>query len=225
MTATVSQPLSIVVLISGRGSNLLAIMDAVEAGELPVRIEAVISNVADAPGLKSARRAGIPTRVLAHAGFDSREAYDAALMAVIDEYHPGLVVLAGFMRILTSALVAHYAGRLINIHPSLLPAFRGLNTHARALAQGVREHGASVHFVTEELDAGAVILQARVAVRADDDARRLAARVLEQEHRIYPEVIRWFAAGRLRLAGDTVYLDGKALQQPVLFSSSQALSA
>lgn len=200
--------LAVVVLISGRGSNLQSIIDQAAAGALPVEIRAVVSNVAGAPGLERAQRAGIATRVLESRGYRNRADYDRALMQLIDGYAPGLVILAGFMRILGDDFVRHYAGRLINVHPSLLPAFRGLDTHARALAAGASEHGASVHFVTADLDGGPVIVQARVPVRADDTPATLAARVLEQEHRIYPLAIRWFAQGRLRIDGARVLLDG-----------------
>jgi phosphoribosylglycinamide formyltransferase-1 len=208
--------LALVVLISGSGSNLQAIIDRA-ARDLPVEIRAVISNVPDALGLERARRAGVEARVLDHRGFASREAYDAALGALIDEFDPGLVVLAGFMRILTPGLVARYRGRMLNIHPSLLPKFRGLHTHERALAAGETEHGASVHFVTEELDGGPLVLQARVAIKRGDDSASLAARVLEREHQIYPQVIRWLAEGRLRLDGALPVLDGKALAKPVIW--------
>jgi len=203
-----AEPLPLVVLISGRGSNLQAILDAIAAGELPARVAAVISDQPGAAGLARARRAGVPAEVVAERGHGSRADYDRALMARIDRYRPGLVVLAGFMRILGPEFVRHYRHRLMNIHPSLLPAFRGLNTHARALAAGVREHGASVHFVTEDLDAGPVICQARVPVLPGDDADTLAARVLAQEHRLYPRAIRWFAEGRLSVEGGRVLLDG-----------------
>ncbi len=207
--------LPIVVLISGRGSNLQAIIDAIERGELPAEIRAVISNRPHAPGLERARRAGIPTEVLDHTRFPSREAYDRALMELIDRYRPALVVLAGFMRILTPAFVKHYRGRLINIHPSLLPAFPGLDTHARALEAGAERHGVSVHFVTEEVDGGPVIAQAEVPVLPDDTPEKLAARVLEREHVLYPLVIRWFAEGRLRLEDHRIIFDGRPLTAPI----------
>lgn len=207
--------LPIVILISGRGSNMQAILQRAARGELAVDIRAVISNKADASGLDSARAAGIHTEVLDHRNFSGREQYDSALQKLIDQYQPALVVLAGFMRILTPAFVRHYQGRLINIHPSLLPALRGLNTHQRALDAGATEHGASVHFVTEELDGGPVIVQARVPVRPDDTAASLAARVLEVEHRLYPTALDWFAAGRLRYREGGAWLDGQALTQPV----------
>jgi phosphoribosylglycinamide formyltransferase-1 len=213
-------PLPVVVLISGGGSNLQALIDGAADGYLPIDIRAVISNEADAFGLERARRADIPTEVLSHRDFPNREGYDSALAALIDRFAPGLVVLAGFMRILTPGFVARYCGRLLNIHPSLLPRHRGLHTHRRVLEAGELEHGASVHFVTEELDGGPVILQARVAVQADDDADALAARVLRQEHRIYPQVVRWFAEGRLRMSpSGGVVLDSGVLALPVTWTS------
>ena len=201
--------LPLVVLISGRGSNLQSIIDGAADGSLPVTIAAVVSNEAEAYGLERARRAGIVTRVICHRDFESRQQFDAELIRTIDEFNPGLVVLAGFMRILTPAFVHHYQGRLMNIHPSLLPKFPGIDTHQRAIDAGVKEHGASVHFVTPELDGGPVILQAGVPVKEGDDADTLAARVLEQGHRIYPQAIKWFAEGRLELKGGRVMLDGK----------------
>lgn len=188
--------LPIVVLISGSGSNLQSIIDASQQ-DLPVEIRAVISNKADAYGLTRAKLAGIPTAVLDHKGYPDRDSYDAALRDLIDGYAPELVVLAGFMRILSDDFVRHYEGRMMNIHPSLLPKYRGLNTHARAIEAGDREAGCTVHFVTPELDAGPAILQARVPIEEGDTAESLAARVLEQEHRIYPEAIRKFAEGEL----------------------------
>lgn len=200
--------LVLVVLISGRGSNLQAL---IEAADPLVEIAAVISNRPEAPGLNYARQADITTEVLDHKQFATRQAFDTALQHCIDHYHPDLIALAGFMRILTPAFVAHYRGRLINIHPSLLPAFQGLHTHERALKSGIKEHGVSVHFVTAELDAGPVIQQARVAVKADDDVATLAARVLVEEHRLYPQVIHWFAAGRVQLYENKALLDGKPI--------------
>lgn len=188
-----------VILISGTGRNLLAIIHAVQTGGLPIDLRAVISNRAKALGLEHARNAGIPAHVLDHRAFPSRTAFDEALCRLIDGFDPDLVVLAGFMRLLSPDFVAHYRGRLLNIHPSLLPAFPGLNTHRRALEAGVMEHGASVHFVTEAVDSGPVILQARVPVLPDDTPEILAARVMEQEQRIYPQAIRAFAEGRVRL--------------------------
>lgn len=189
--------LPIVVLISGSGSNLQSIIDASQH-DLPVEIRAVISNRADAFGLTRAREAGIDTAVLDHRDYPDRESYDAALRELIDRYEPGLLVLAGFMRILSDDFVRHYEGRMMNIHPSLLPKYRGLNTHARAIEAGDKEAGCTVHFVTPELDAGPPIIQARVPILDGDTPQTLAARVLEQEHRIYPEAIRLFAERHLR---------------------------
>lgn len=188
--------LPIVVLISGGGSNLQSIIDAA-ADDLPVEIRAVISNRPDAYGLTRAREAGIDTAVLKHANFADRESYDQALQELIDSYSPELVVLAGFMRILSDDFVRHYEGRMLNIHPSLLPKYRGLHTHARALEAGDKVAGCTVHYVTAELDAGPIIMQARVPVLDDDTPETLAARVLEQEHKIYPQAIRQFAEQKL----------------------------
>ena len=212
---TASARLAVVVLISGSGSNLQALIDGVQA-DLPIRIRAVISNEPNAFGLERARRAGIETRVLSHRDYRSREDYDADLATLIAEFEPGLVVLAGFMRILTPAFVARFRGRMFNIHPSLLPKFRGLHTHQRALNAGETVHGASVHFVTEELDGGPVVLQARVAVEPEDDPDSLATRVLSREHRIYPLAVRWFAQGRLRLDDEgKPRLDDQLLVKPL----------
>ena len=202
---------NVVVLLSGSGSNLQALIDSASAGDSPVRIRAVVSNRADAYGLQRAKAAGIDTAVLEHAGFAGREAFDAALMALIDGFSPDLVVLAGFMRILSGGFVRHYQGRLLNIHPSLLPKYKGLHTHQRALEAGDSEHGCSVHFVTEELDGGPLVVQAVVPVATDDTAQTLAQRVHLQEHQIYPLAVRWFAEGRLRLADQGALLDGEPL--------------
>jgi len=216
----VHAPLKLVVLISGRGSNLKAILEAIDRGELPAVVSAVISDRVDAVGLECARVRAIDTLALDAADYPDRKAFDKALQGLVDLFHPGLVVLAGFMRLLTDDLVNHHSGRMVNIHPSLLPAFKGLNTHARALAafrEGtVKEHGASVHFVTTELDGGPVIIQARVPIKPDDTPETLAARVLKREHQIYPLAIRWFAEGRLRLQGNRVWLDEQALDEPVI---------
>ena len=198
---------SLVILISGRGSNMASLLAAVDAGELPVRCVGVLANRPDAEGLATAVARGVPTCVVDHRRFAEREAFDTALAAAIDRFMPDLVVLAGFMRILGDAFVRRYAGRLINIHPSLLPAFPGLHTHRRALAEGVRIHGCTVHFVTPALDHGPVIVQAAVPVLDADDEATLAARVLAQEHRVYPLALRWFAEGRLRLCDGRVMLD------------------
>ncbi|CAD5108680.1 phosphoribosylglycinamide formyltransferase [Zestomonas carbonaria] len=206
-----SAPCNVVVLISGSGSNLQALIDDLRAGDTPARIQAVISNRADAYGLERARAAGIPAEVLDHKAFDGREAFDAALIERIDGYRPDLVVLAGFMRILTPTFVRHYQGRLLNIHPSLLPRYKGLHTHQRALEAGDAEHGCSVHFVTEELDGGPLVVQAVIPVQADDTPESLAKRVHVQEHRIYPLAVRWFAARRLQLGERGAMLDGQPL--------------
>ncbi len=202
------EPIGIVILISGRGSNMQAIVEQAQKGLVPVEVRAVISNNPHAAGLQWAAEAGIPAEAISHRDFADRAAFDRALMEVVDRYRPDLVVLAGFMRILGGELVNHYRGRLINIHPALLPDFPGLDTHARALAAGHRRHGATVHFVTDEVDAGPIIVQAAVEVQPGDDADTLAARVLEQEHRIYPLAIRWFAEGRLSVRDGEVLLDG-----------------
>jgi phosphoribosylglycinamide formyltransferase-1 len=202
---------SIVVLISGSGSNLQAIIDACAAGFIAGRIRAVISNKAGVYGLERAAEADIPAIVMDHKSFVDRQSYDAALQQTIDSYQPDLVVLAGFMRILTADFVGHYQGRLLNIHPSLLPKYQGLNTHQRALDAGDSQHGCSVHFVTAELDGGPVVLQAKVPIFAGDEAAQIAERVHEQEHRIYPLVVRWFCQGRLQQQADKALLDGQIL--------------
>jgi len=204
--------MSVVVLISGRGSNMQALLDA----GLPV--SAVISNRAAAQGLEIASARGIATRVVEHEAFASREAFDDALAEAIDGFRSRLVALAGFMRILTSGFVARYAGRLMNIHPSLLPAFPGLDTHARALAAGVKLHGCTVHFVTADLDHGPVVVQAAVPVLSDDSEATLASRVLQAEHQIYPAAVRWFLAGRLRVEGQRVIARDLDKPDGVLFS-------
>jgi phosphoribosylglycinamide formyltransferase-1 len=196
----------IVALVSGRGSNLQALL---EAG-LPV--SGVISNRAEAKGLAVAAARGIATRVVDHRQFASREAFDAALAEQIDALRPRLVVLAGFMRVLTRSFVTRYEGRLLNVHPSLLPAFPGLDTHARALAEGVKLHGCTVHFVTAELDHGPIVIQAAVPVRQDDTAETLAARVLRQEHAIYPRAARWFLDGKLVIESGVVRVKGNDAQ-------------
>lgn len=186
---------NIVILISGRGSNMQTIVQKCKEENWNARISVVISNRADAAGLQFAKEQGIPTAVVSHKGYPNRESYDVALMAAIDGYQPDVVVLAGFMRILTAGFVEHYMGRLLNIHPSLLPNFRGLHTHQQAIDAGVRVHGATVHFVTPELDGGPIIAQAVVPVLPGDDEDSLADRVLEQEHRIYPRVVKWAVDG------------------------------
>lgn len=195
--------MSVVVLISGRGSNLRAILDA------GIPVSAVLSNRADAAGLQAAQRHGVATAVVDHRRFASREAFEAALAAEIDRHAPRLVALAGFMRVLTPGFVARFAGRLMNIHPSLLPEFPGLDTHARALAAGARRHGCTVHFVTEQLDHGPVIAQAAVPVLPGDTPETLAARVLAEEHVLYPRAIRWFLEGQLVLEDGKVRVKGE----------------
>jgi phosphoribosylglycinamide formyltransferase-1 len=194
-----------VILISGRGSNMESLLDA----GLPARCAAVISNRPEAGGLAAAAARGVATTVIDHRGFASREAFDAALAAEIERHAPELVLLAGFMRILTDDFVRRFEGRLLNIHPSLLPAFPGVRTHAQALAGGVRLHGCSVHFVTPALDGGPIVAQAAVPVLAGDDEASLGQRVLAEEHRLYPRVARWFLDGRLRLVGERVELAGE----------------
>lgn len=202
---------SIVILISGRGSNMRAIVQRCTAEGWAARVAAVVSNRADAAGLAFAAEHGIATAVVDHRAFASREAFDGALAAAIDGWRPDLVVLAGFMRILGAAFVARYEGRLLNIHPSLLPAFPGLHTHERALAAGCKLSGATVHYVTTELDHGPIVVQSVVSVRDNDDAHSLADRVLETEHVIYPLAVRWAVEGRLRIDDGIVrQIDGES---------------
>jgi phosphoribosylglycinamide formyltransferase-1 len=189
---------NIVILISGRGSNMEALLRA----KLPCRIAAVISNKADAQGLEIARAHGVDTAVVSHRDYADREAFDAALAQEIDRYQPDFIILAGFMRILTDGFVHRYTGRMINIHPSLLPAYTGVDTHARALQDGVKIHGCSVHFVTPALDGGPIIIQAAVPVLYDDTPQALSARVLHEEHRIFPQAVRWLCRDQARLEAD-----------------------
>ena len=205
-----SKPYNIVVLISGSGSNLQAIIDNL-AHHPRARICAVVSNRADAYGLVRAAQAGIPQHVLNHQDFPDRLAFDQALIQVIDQHQPDLVVLAGFMRILTPEFTRHYAQRLLNIHPSLLPKHKGLNTHQRAIDAGDQEHGCSVHFVTEELDGGPVVIQAALPIEENETAQQLADKVHALEHQIYPLAVRWFAEERLRLSEQGALLDGQPL--------------
>jgi len=211
-------PLRIVVVISGGGSNLQSIIDHCANGAIDAEVAAVISNSPGAYGLHRAEKAGIPGHTLDHRQFNSRDAFDAALRELIDRYDPDLLVQAGFMRIFTEKFVDHYAGRLLNVHPSLLPELPGLNTHQRALDSGHQHHGASIHFVTAELDSGPLVLQAEVDIEPDDTAESLAARVLLVEHRIYPRAIGWFAAGRLRSDGQTAWLDDEPIRDPLALS-------
>ena len=202
---------TIVVLISGSGSNLQALIDACSNGKINGHIAAVISNRPDVKGLERAANAGIEAITLDHKAFDGREAFDAALAECIDQFQPDLVVLAGFMRILTPSFTQHYLGKMLNIHPSLLPKYPGLHTHQRALEAGDKEHGVTVHFVTAELDGGPAVVQAKVPVIDGDDANSLAARVLEQEHIIYPQAVSWFVDDRLQLEGNRALLDGEII--------------
>lgn len=204
-------PLRVVVLISGSGSNLQALIDGWQQQQLPIELAAVISNRPGVRGLERAERAGIPTVVLDHTQFSDRLDFDTALMEVIDSYQAGLVILAGFMRILTAEFTHHYLGRMLNIHPSLLPKYQGLHTHQRALDAGDTEHGVTVHFVTAELDGGPAAIQARVPVNPGDDAATLAQRVQQQEHIIYPLAVKWFAEGRLRMSEGRAVLDNEPL--------------
>jgi len=211
---TAADTLPVVVLISGNGSNLQTLIDGQQQGWLPIQITAVVSNRADAHGIERARRAGITAEVLSHRDYTDRERYDADLRDRVAHHNPGLVVLAGFMRILTPVFVRAFEGRLINIHPSLLPQFRGLDTHRRALEAGVTEHGCSVHYVTPELDAGPLILKAPVAVHDDDTEASLGQRVQRAEHQAYPQAVKWIAEGRVRWQDGEVLFDGRPNTQP-----------
>ncbi|QUM75418.1 phosphoribosylglycinamide formyltransferase [Moritella sp. 24] len=208
-----SKQASIVVLISGNGSNLQTILDQCEQGTINGKVTAVFSNKSTAYGLERAQQAGVDAISLSQVDFADRAAFDAELMTQIDQYQPDLIVLAGYMRILSDNFVQHYAGKMLNIHPSLLPKYPGLDTHQRAIDNGDEEHGASVHFVTPELDAGPVILQAKVPVFADDTVDDLSSRVHTQEHMIYPMVVQWFCAERLAMTNGKAVLDGKELAQ------------
>ena len=200
-------------LISGNGSNLQAIIDAVKAGQLPVTIAAVISDRPQAYGIKRAEQARLPVHVIDYKSFPGREYFDAALLQAIDAYKPDLLVLAGFMRILTDNFVNHYAGRMINIHPSLLPKYQGLQTHQRAIDDGETEHGASVHYVTPALDGGPVIIQASVPILRRDTSHTLAQRVHQVEHQIYPLAIKWIATGQVTFRNGEVYYEGKPITE------------
>ncbi|KXI28914.1 phosphoribosylglycinamide formyltransferase [Paraglaciecola hydrolytica] len=206
------QKKSIVVLVSGNGSNLQAIIDACAQQKLPANVSAVISNKADAYGLQRAKNANIPAVFLDHSTFTSREDYDRQLLAEISTFSPDLIVLAGFMRILSPDFVAHFEGKMLNIHPSLLPKYKGLHTHQRAIDAGDTEHGVSVHFVTAALDDGPVILQSKVPVFAEQDPEELAQRVQVQERQMYPLVIKWFCQGRLLMKNNKAFLDGNELE-------------
>ncbi len=201
------------ILISGRGSNMMAFIEAIERGELPAEIALVLSNRPDAAGLERARQAGIETACVDHRQYDSREDFDRAMVRCLQSHQVDLVILAGFMRILTPEFINPYAGRLLNIHPSLLPRYPGLNTHQRALDAGDREAGVTVHFVTPELDGGPPVIQAKVPVKQGDTADSLASRVLLLEHVIYPIAARWYLEGRLRLTENGAELDGNILPE------------
>lgn len=216
-----TDPLNIVVLISGSGSNLQAIIDAINAGKLHAKISAVVSNRPNVKGLERAKFAGITTHTLDHTKFESREAFDQQLMRTIDQYQPQLIILAGFMRILTDDFVAHYNGRMLNIHPSLLPEFKGLNTHQRALDANVSQHGVSVHYVSNELDGGLVVLQAVMDMQTDDTAESLQQRIHSLEHVIYPMVIEWIAQQQLEVIDQQVYLNKQKLTSPAKWINNQ----
>lgn len=220
-----NEALPVCVLISGSGTNLQAIIDAAARGDIPARIDSVVSDQPGAFGLQRAESAGIRTEVLTAAGYDGREAYDEALGELLARLEPRLIVLAGFMRILTGPLVKAWEGRMLNVHPSLLPDYRGLHTHRRVLEAGETFHGTSVHFVTEELDGGPVIAQARLRIGPTDTPDSLNARVQALEHRMYPAVVGWFAQGRLRMNGDRVELDGRLLDGPVVREEAEWLKS
>jgi phosphoribosylglycinamide formyltransferase-1 len=206
----------LVVLISGQGRNLQAILDAVAAGTLPAAVAGVVSNRADAPGLERARRAGVPALAVPHADFADRAAFDSALLAQVEALRPDIVAMAGFMRVLGDPVIARLRGRLLNIHPSLLPKYPGLRTHRRVLDAGDAEHGASVHFVTEQLDGGPVAIQGRFSVRAQDNESILADRVMQEvELKIYPQALAWIARGELSLAAGAVQFRGRPLAAPL----------
>ena len=210
------------ILISGRGSNMLALVAACREPGFPAAPAAVLSDREDAPGLAAARARGVPARAVDRRRYDTREAFEAALDSAISDSGADLVCLAGFMRLLGGGFVARWRDRAINIHPSLLPAFKGLDTHARALAAGVRVAGCTVHFVRPAMDEGPIVVQAAVPVHADDDAERLAARVLAEEHRIYPLAVRWIAEGRVSVAGDRATVRGAAAPTSALISPEPA---
>ena len=216
--------LNIIVLISGSGSNLQAIIDAISAGKLHANIRLVISNRPNVKGLERAQAAGISAQCIDHRQYESREAFDQQLMQTIDRHQPDLLILAGFMRILTDGFVSHYAERMLNIHPSLLPDFRGLNTHQRALNAGVRQHGVSIHYVSNELDGGPLVLQAVIDVCADDTCESLQQKIHQQEHIIYPMVIEWIAQQRLEIIEQQVYMDRKLLNNPLKWINNKLVN-
>lgn len=216
-----TENLSAAVLISGGGSNLQALIDASLSGEQPLNISVVLSNKATAAGLQRARQADLNVECVRHQDFAQRELFDAALLDALRKYQPDFIILAGFMRILTATFVDHYAGRILNIHPSLLPAYPGLDTHQRAIDAGDRWHGCTVHFVTAELDAGPAIIQGRVPILRGDCAASLAARVLQAEHKIYPQAAALFAAGRLSCRDGNSWLDGQLLEKPLQYEEKK----
>jgi len=213
------------ILISGSGSNLQSFIDRSASGEIDLDLSVVFSNRANAYGLTRARNAGIATACLAHGDFADRESFDRAVAALLDEYQPDLLILAGFMRILSPWFVDHFKGRVLNIHPALLPAYPGLDTHQRVLDAGEKWHGSTVHFVTEKLDGGPCILQGRLAVDAAESADELCARVQAIEHKIYPQAANWFGQGRLQFKHDAAWLDGKKLDKPVVSDFLKPLEA
>jgi len=215
-----TSPTRAIAMISGRGSNLQAILDAITEKSLNLNICAVISSRCNALGLDLAKKKSIATHCVDNNDYADRESYDQALLTTMEPYRAELIIMAGFMRILTPTFIQHYQGKILNIHPSLLPRYRGLDTHQRALDNHELEHGASVHFVTAELDGGPIIIQARIPVLDNDNADSLSKRVLQQEHKIYQLAIKWFTQGRLEMIGSTAYLDGKALRNPHEFKES-----
>ena len=204
------------ILISGSGTNLQAFIDAVESGDLNLDLTVVFSNNPNAFGLERAEKAGIPTACIQHSDFPDRESFDAAVIAELDRFEPDLLILAGFMRILSKPFVAHYAGKILNIHPALLPLYPGLNTHQRVLDAGDEWHGSTVHFVTEKLDGGPRILQGRLAVIPDESADELESRVQAVEHKIYPQAADWVGAGKVRFRNGQSWVDGKFAEEPVI---------
>lgn len=216
-----TQQKTFVALISGRGSNLQSILNACDDGTINAQMSAVICNEADAGGLPLFSEQGYQTHLLEHKKFDSRDAFDQALMQLIDQHQPDFLVMAGFMRILTPAFIQHYEGRSLNIHPSLLPKFTGLHTHQRAIEAGEKHHGASVHFVTEELDGGPTIIQAKVDVLEGDTAETLAQRVLKEEHKIFPQAIQWIADEKVKMCGNSVAFDGAIMPSPAILENGE----
>lgn len=217
-----NSPCKFVVLISGYGSNLQAIIDACEHKIINGQVIAVISHRPDIPGLQRAEQAGITTETLDHTKFPDRKIFDQVLKKLINSFSPDAVLLAGFMRILTTEFVQHYAGKMLNIHPSRLPKFRGLHTHQRALEAGEKEHGASVHFVTDELDGGPIILQSLLKIKPEHTSESLAADVLKQEHVIYPQAVKWFCDGKLLLKDRHILFNGKKLNKPLQLDDIEA---